>query len=95
MSESPAARQIVLIGGGHTHLHIVDAWRTNPIPRTELTLVSSFTFSTYSGMLPGVLAGQYDDADMKIDLRQLTERCGVNLITSPMSHLTPIKLFYM
>ncbi|WP_166821446.1 FAD-dependent oxidoreductase [Thalassoroseus pseudoceratinae] len=87
MSETPVARQIVLIGGGHTHLHIVNAWQKNPIPRTELTLVSPFDHSTYSGMLPGVLAGQYDDADMKIDLRRLTERCHVNLITSPMSGL--------
>lgn len=87
MSEPSSSRQIVLIGGGHTHLHIVDAWRTDPIPRTDLTLVSPFKFATYSGMLPGVLAGQYDDADMKIDLPHLCERCGVTLITSPMAGL--------
>lgn len=51
-----------------------------PIPDASLTLISPFPYATYSGMLPGTLAGYYSPADMEIDLYQLTKFAGVNLI---------------
>ncbi len=51
------SRDLVLIGAGHTNLHVVRMWRMRPIPDVRLTLVSPFSRATYSGMLPGTLAG--------------------------------------
>ena len=51
-----------------------------PIPDASLTLLSPFPCATYSGMLPGTLAGYYSPADMEIDLYQLTKFARVNLI---------------
>lgn len=81
------ARDIVLVGAGHTNLHIVRMWRMKPIPDARLTLVSPFGKATYSGMLPGTLSGQYDDREMEIDLYRLTAACGVTLITANMTGL--------
>ena len=52
----------------------------NPIPHTRLTLVSDNTVATYSGMLAGTLAGQYEPRDMEIDLIRLCASCGVRFV---------------
>ena len=72
--------EIVLLGAGHTHAHIIRMWRMNAFPRTRLTCISDFSVATYSGMLPAVLAHQYPRSAMEIDLRRLTAACGVRLI---------------
>ncbi len=55
-------------------------WQLQPIPDASLTLLSPFPCATYSGMLPGTLAGNYSPSDMEIDLYQLTKFAGVNLV---------------
>lgn len=76
------SRDLVLIGAGHTNLHIVRKWPSAPIPDVRVTLVSPFPLATYSGMLPGVLAGLYPPEAMQIDLRRLASSCGVRLIVA-------------
>ncbi len=68
-------RDLVLIGAGHTNLHVVRMWRMRPIDHVRLTLVSPFSRVTYSGMLPGTLAGLYHPIEMEIDLWRLCESC--------------------
>src|SRR5688572_9154042 len=55
-------------------------WRMEPIPRARLTCVSNVPIVTYSGMLPGVLAGQYQPEAMEIDLVRLCAAAGARLI---------------
>jgi selenide, water dikinase len=71
---------IVLLGVGHTNAHVLRMWRMEPIPRTRLTCVSNFAIAMYSGMLPGVLAGQYESEAMQIDLVRLCAAAGARLI---------------
>jgi pyridine nucleotide-disulfide oxidoreductase family protein len=73
-------RSLVLVGAGHTHLHVVRKWRMTPIPDAQLTLISEFDQAAYSGMLPGTLAGLYQPREMQIDLQQLTRYCAVRLV---------------
>ena len=75
-----ASRRILLVGAGHTNLHIVRMWMQQPIVDASLTLISPFPCATYSGMLPGTLAGLYAPSDMEIDLHRLTRFAGVELI---------------
>jgi len=49
---------VVLLGVGHTNAHVLRMWRMEPIRGARLTCVSNSPVATYSGMLPGVLAGQ-------------------------------------
>ncbi len=66
-----ARHEIVLLGAGHTNAHVVRMWRMQPIPGARLTCINDFPIATYSGMLPGVLAGQYARHQMEIDLVRL------------------------
>ncbi|MBI5759279.1 MAG: selenide, water dikinase SelD [Planctomycetales bacterium] len=83
------SRDLVLIGAGHTNLHVVRTWRMQPIPDVRLTLVSPFSRATYSGMLPGTLAGLYQPDDMEIDLHRFAMSCGVRLIVESAVGLDP------
>lgn len=51
-----------------------------PISGARLTCVTNFATATYSGMLPGVLAGQYSPDQMEIDLVRLCAASGARLI---------------
>ncbi len=72
----------MLLGAGHTHLHVVRQWRYSPLPGVQLICVSDFPVATYSGMLPGVLAGQYADREIEIDLHLLCRASSVELVVS-------------
>jgi len=80
MDERLPGRDIVLVGAGHTNMHIVRMWRMDPLPDTRLTLVSPFSRATYSGMLPGTLAGLYEPEEMEIDLWRFVAPSGIRLI---------------
>ncbi len=73
-------RDVVLWGVGHTNAHVLRMWRMQPIPNARLTCVSDFSVATYSGMLPGVLAGQYSAERMQIDLVRLCAAAGARLV---------------
>ena len=71
---------IVLLGVGHTHAHIVRMWKMHPLANAELVCISNYPVATYSGMLPGVLSGQYAPEQMEIDLVRLCKSVGCRLI---------------
>ncbi|MFG0253873.1 MAG: FAD-dependent oxidoreductase [Rhodopirellula sp. JB053] len=75
-----SGKRVVLLGIGHTNAHVVKKWANDPISGCELTCISRFPTATYSGMLPGTLGGQFDDAQMRIDLRPLADRAKAELI---------------
>ena len=80
MQTNSAKNTIVLLGIGHTNAHILKSWKMNPIDDCQLICVSNFPVSTYSGMLPGVLANQYPIPAMEIDLVRLCASANVRLI---------------
>ncbi|MEM9412088.1 MAG: FAD-dependent oxidoreductase, partial [Planctomycetota bacterium] len=71
---------VVLFGVGHTNAHILKMWKMRPPKNAQLICVSDFPVVTYSGMLPGVIAGQYPKSAMEIDLVRLTQSAGARLI---------------
>lgn len=87
MQDTLARYEIVLLGLGHTHAHILRMWRMRPVPETRLTCVSDFPVATYSGMLPAVLAGQYPVERMQIDLVRLCAAAKARLILAEVTGL--------
>jgi selenide,water dikinase len=75
-------KRVVLLGGGHSHIEVVRRCGAQPVPNAEITLVDAERFATYSGMLPGLIAGHYDFNDCHIDLARLAQRAGVRFVQS-------------
>lgn len=78
---------IVLLGVGHTNAHVLRMWRMQPLRDARLTCVSNFFEATYSGMLPGTLAGLYPSGRMQIDLVRLCAAAGARFIRAEVAGL--------
>jgi selenide,water dikinase len=80
MTELPDTRDLVLIGGGHSHALVLRKWAMAPLPGARLTLINPDPVAPYSGMLPGHLAGHYPREALDIDLVRLARRAGARLV---------------
>lgn len=77
---TPISTDIVLLGGGHAHVHVVKAFAQRPLPGVRVTLITRDLDTPYSGMLPGVIAGLYRAEEAHIDLVRLTAVTGTRLV---------------
>lgn len=58
-----------------------------PTPGLEITLISEDTYTPYSGMLPGLIAGHYSFDDCHINLRQLCQWAGIRFLCGTVEQL--------
>ncbi|RBP51759.1 selenide, water dikinase SelD [Arenicella xantha] len=73
-------KDLVLLGGGHTHVLVIKALAMKPIAEVRVTLISERALTPYSGMLPGYVAGHYALNETNIDLNSLCRKAGVRWI---------------
>ncbi len=76
----PMTRDLVLIGGGHTHALLLRKWGMNPLPGARVTVINPGPTAPYSGMLPGYVAGHYARWELDIDLVKLARFAGARVI---------------
>lgn len=89
MNSVPVVSDVLLVGGGHSHVLLIRMWAMQPIPGVRLTLVSEKVNTPYSGMLPGLIAGHYKEDDVHVDLARLCSWANVRFIEQ---RLTAINL---
>ena len=80
IAQTGAGKRLVLVGGGHAHVHVLRSLGFNPDPGMQLTLITKDVDTPYSGMLPGLIAGHYRRDECHIDLRRLGAFAGARFI---------------
>ncbi len=84
---------LLLAGGGHSHALVLKRWAMHPQhrPRGEVVLINRHSTAFYSGMVPGLIAGDYVRDDVAIDLRDLCDRAGVVFVAAEIEGIDPAK----
>ncbi len=86
---APPIRDVVLVGGGHSHVQVLKSFGMKPAPGIRLTIISREVQTPYSGMLPGHVAGIYDRDEIHIDLGVLASFANARLIADEVVGLDP------
>lgn len=87
----PALRDLVLIGGGHSHVQVLRRLLMRPLPNTRVTVVVDRPVAVYSGMVPGVVSGDYARHEVEIDVRPLARRAGCRVLHAACTAVDPVQ----
>ena len=79
---TPVYKDVVLIGGGHSHVEVLRRFGMTPRPGVRLTLITNTLSAPYSGMIPGFVSGHYSLEECHIDLSRLATFANARIIMS-------------
>jgi selenide,water dikinase len=79
-SPQPVLRDLVLVGGGHSHVGVLRMFAMKPEPGVRITVICTDIDTPYSGMLPGYISGHYTFDEVHIDLGRLCAFAGARLV---------------
>ena len=82
-------KRLVLVGGGHSHLEVLRRLAARPRADIDSVLITPDRHAVYSGMIPGVIAGDYAIEDCRVDLAALARRAGARLLLDSVTGLDP------
>lgn len=74
------SKKLLLLGGGHAHVHVLQALAQQALAGAEVTLVTPYGRQMYSGMVPGLVAGHYKAEACAIALQPLAAAAGVRFV---------------
>jgi len=85
----PIETDLVLLGAGHAHLEVLRRFAMRPEPGLRLTLIGREPETPYSGMLPGLIRGDYTHRQAHIDLAPLAAAAQARLIMAEATAIDP------
>ncbi len=89
MSSNPSnnLRQLVLVGGGHAHLHVMQQINSVNISNLQVVLISEFPYQYYSGMAANFIEGVYDEEQIRFNLQELCTKYQVQFVQGRVVHI--------
>jgi selenide, water dikinase len=85
----PIATDLVLLGAGHAHVEVLRRFAMRPAPGLRITLIAREPHTPYSGMLPGLIRGEYTFDQAHIDLAPLAAAVGARLVMAEAVGIDP------
>lgn len=82
-----SGQRLLLIGGGHAQLFVLEALAKRKIVADDITLVSSQSTQLYSGMVPGLIEGRYTLGQLTFDLGALARAAGARFIEDSVTRI--------
>ena len=80
VTEPGRRSRVLLVGAGHTHVEVLRRYAASPDPFVQLTLLTPSPFCQYSGMIPGVIAGQFAVRESRVDVAALVSAADGALV---------------
>jgi len=69
-------KKLLLLGAGHAHVQVLAELARNRPADLDVTLLTPYPYQTYSGMVPGLVAGCYTTSECQIPLEPLVKAAG-------------------
>lgn len=82
-------KTLVLVGGGHAHLHCLEQLNNEHAKNWRVLLVSPSPYQYYSGMFSGYTEGVYSLEDIRIDLKRLCKKIGASFVEDTIISIDP------
>ncbi|MGP9686127.1 FAD-dependent oxidoreductase [Halomonas sp. AOP25-F1-15] len=86
-------KQLLLIGAGHAHAFVLEAFANRPAPNIAITVVSDSALAAYSGSVPAWLAGECTLRETQIDVAALCQRANARLLLSSVRHIDTLSRY--
>ena len=77
---APVATDVVLLGAGHAHVEVLRQAAMRPAAGLRYTLIAREADTPYSGMLPGLIRGEYRFGEAHLDCARLAAAAGARLV---------------
>lgn len=77
---SSGIQKLLLLGAGHAHVQVLAQLAQNRPADLDVTVLTPYPFQTYSGMVPGLVAGRYSGQDCQIPLEPLFKAAGARWV---------------
>ncbi|MGH0037440.1 MAG: selenide, water dikinase SelD [Myxococcota bacterium] len=91
MRQGPIRSDWVLVGGGHAHVQVLRRFAMRPLEGVRLSLVVDRAEAVYSGMVPGLVAGDYRPCELEIDCVPLARRAGARVVLASALKVDPAR----
>lgn len=82
-------KTLVLVGGGHAHVHVIKQLAKEPLADVKVILISTNKKQYYSGMASAYLEGLYTAADFSFNLPRLCAQSGITFIEDTVTAIDP------
>lgn len=73
-------KTLILVGGGHAHLHCLEQMKEKQPKNFRILLISPSPYQYYSGMFSGYTEGFYSLKEIRINLKKLCGKIGIEFI---------------
>lgn len=80
MTSTLMLKNLVLLGAGHAHVHVLQGFARRRPADLNITVVSPYPRQLYSGMVPGYVAGHYELDECVIPLAPLLAASGARFV---------------